>query len=84
MGKEKRLTFYDVSCKAHSVKTFDGKTYQLKGAVAIENNTGEIERTSQIYYMVRSVLDKNHNLIAKRKNVEDELVAIKKPRKIKN
>ncbi|MCP1285216.1 hypothetical protein BW897_29390 [Bacillus cereus] len=82
MEKESRLTFYDVSCKAHSVKTFDGKTYQLRGAVAIENKTGEIVKIAQVYYKVRSVVDKNNNLIAKRKNPEDELVAIRKPKKI--
>ncbi|EEM38646.1 hypothetical protein bthur0004_54300 [Bacillus thuringiensis serovar sotto str. T04001] len=65
-GKESRLTFYDVSCKAHSVKTFDGKTYQLRGAVAIENKTGEIVKIAQVYYKVRSVVDKNNNLIAKK------------------
>jgi hypothetical protein len=34
MGKEKRLTFYDIAAsQAHSVKTFDGKTYELKGTL---------------------------------------------------
>ena len=47
MGKEQRLTFYDIAAsQAHSVKTFDGKTYELKGTIAIENNTGSIEKCS--------------------------------------
>ncbi|MHB0803430.1 hypothetical protein PVK73_29330 [Bacillus thuringiensis] len=45
MGKEQRLAFYDISSSsAQSVKTFDGKVYQLKGAVAVEDTTGNIER----------------------------------------
>ena len=67
-GKRKRLTFYDIAAsQAHSVKTFDGKTYELKGTIAIENSTGSIEKVAQIYYQVRSVRDEHQNLIAKRK-----------------
>ncbi|MCQ6367086.1 hypothetical protein, partial [Bacillus cereus] len=58
------------------------KTYQLRGAVAIENKTGEIVKIGHVYYKVRSVVDKNNILIAKRKNPEDELVVIRKPKKI--
>ncbi|PFZ03377.1 hypothetical protein COL60_25820 [Bacillus pseudomycoides] len=77
MGKEQRLTFYDLAASnAHSVKTFDGKTYDLKGAIAIENGTGSIEKVAQIYYQVRSVRDEHKNLIAKRKNKQAELVAV--------
>lgn len=78
MGKEQRLTFYDIAAsQAHSVKTFDGKTYELKGAIAIENGTGSIEKVAQIYYRVRSVRDEHQNLIAKRKHKQAELVAVK-------
>ncbi|PEC64513.1 hypothetical protein [Bacillus toyonensis] len=78
MGKEKRLTFYDIAAsQAHSLKTFDGKTYELKGTIAIENSTGSIEKVAQIYYQVRSVRDEHQNLIAKRKNKHAELVAVK-------
>jgi hypothetical protein len=54
-----------------------GKTYELKGAVAIENKTGEIQNLAQIYYQVRSIVDSKKNLIAKRKNQDSELVAVK-------
>jgi hypothetical protein len=78
MGKEQRLTFYDIAASqaSHSVKTFDGKTYELKGAIAIENSTGSIEKVAQIYYQVRSVRDEHQNLIAKRKHKQAELVAV--------
>ncbi|PDZ10836.1 hypothetical protein CON70_14770 [Bacillus pseudomycoides] len=77
MGKEQRLTFYDIAASnAHSVKTFDGKTYHLKGAIAIENGTGNIEKVAQIYYQVRSVRDEHKNLIAKRKHKQAELVVV--------
>ncbi|MFB5563083.1 MULTISPECIES: hypothetical protein [Bacillus cereus group] len=79
MKSEKRIPFYEIASikKAHSLKTFDGKTYELKGAVAIENKTGEIQNLAQIYYQVRSIVDSKKNLIAKRKNQDSELVAVK-------
>ncbi|MDR4987081.1 hypothetical protein CN491_26015 [Bacillus cereus] len=78
MGKEQRLTFYDIAAsQAHSIKTFDGKTYELKGSMAIESTTGNIEKVAQIYYQVRSVRDEHQNLIAKRKHKQAELVAVK-------
>ncbi|MEK0224350.1 hypothetical protein EKA14_25010 [Bacillus mycoides] len=78
MGKEQRLTFYDIAAsQARSIKTFDGKTYELKGSMAIENTTGNIEKVAQIYYQVRSVRDEHQNLIAKRKHKQAELVAVK-------
>jgi hypothetical protein len=78
MKSEKRIPYYEIaSKKAHSLKTFDGKTYELKGAVAIENKTGEIQNLAQIYYQVRSIVDSKKNLIAKRKNQDSELVAVK-------
>jgi hypothetical protein len=81
MKSEKRIPYYEIASKkkAHSLKTFDGKkkTYELKGAVAIENKTGEIQNLAQIYYQVRSIVDSKKNLIAKRKNQDSELVAVK-------
>ncbi|MGG0256425.1 hypothetical protein ABEY61_27860 [Bacillus toyonensis] len=78
MGKEHRLTFYDIAAlQARSVKTFDGKTYDLKGTIAIESSTGSIEKVAQIYYQIRSVRGEHQNLIAKRKNKHAELVALK-------
>lgn len=81
MGKEQRLAFYDISSCAQSVKTFDGKVYQLKGAVAVESTTGHIERVAEIYYRVRSVMDEKRNIIAKRRNHNDELTTVCKRRK---
>jgi hypothetical protein len=79
MKSEKRIPYYEIASikKKHSLKTFDGKTYELKGAVAIENKTGEIQNLAQIYYQVRSIVDSKKNLIAKRKNQDSELVAVK-------
>lgn len=83
MGEEKkRLSYFDIaSSAAESVKTFDGKTYSLKGALAVEKQTGEIKRVAEIYYRVRSVRDEKHNIIAKRKQEDGELVAIPKTKK---
>lgn len=82
MGKEQRLAFYDISSsRAQSVKTFDGKVYQLKGAVAVEHTTGNIERVAEIYYRVRSVMDEKQKVIAKRRNQDDELTTVCQRRK---
>ncbi|MGG3801901.1 hypothetical protein ABET39_22900 [Metabacillus fastidiosus] len=74
MEKGKRLPVYALSSSiGNSVKTFDGKMYLLKGAIAVESNTGEIKRVADIYYRVRSIVDEKHNVVAKRKHEHDEL-----------
>lgn len=79
MGKEKRIAYYDISSScAKSLKTFEGKTYILKGALAIESETGEIERVAKLYYRIRSVVNEKGAIIAKRKTIGDELVLVKK------
>lgn len=78
MGKEKRLAYYDISSSsAKGLKTFEGKTYELKGALAVERETGKIERVAEIYYRVRSVVNEKGIIIAKRKTIEDELISVK-------
>jgi hypothetical protein len=85
MGEAKRLSYYDIPpSNAQSVKTFDGKTYKLRGAVAIENKTGNIERIAEIYYRIRSVVDESQKIIAKRKTQEDELTVVYRKRKTMN
>ncbi|KMY52552.1 hypothetical protein AC623_20670 [Bacillus sp. FJAT-27231] len=85
MKEEKRLSFYEISSlPAKSLKTFDGKMYMLKGAIAVEPSTGEIERVADIYYRVRSVIDEERNVIAKRKNRDDELVEVIHSQKVKH
>jgi len=78
MGDKKRFAFYDISSSnAKSVRTFDKKVYNLKGTVAIEARTGNVEKVADIYYRVRSVMDTKHKVIAKRKNEDDELQTIR-------
>lgn len=76
-----RLSLYQLP-NADSIKTFDGKTYELKGFLGIEVTSGEVQHVSDLYYRTRSVV-KDKKLVAKRKNVEDELkkVAGKKVKK---
>ena len=66
-----RLSLYQLP-NADSIKTFDGKTYELKGFLGIEVTSGEVQHVSDLYYRTRSVV-KDKKLVAKRKNVEDEL-----------
>lgn len=82
MGEVKRLAYYDISSSnAQSVKTFDGKTYKLRGAVAVDNKTGNIERVAEIYYRIRSVIDESQKVIAKRRTKDDELKVVYRKKK---
>lgn len=64
---------------ADSVRTFDGKTYQLHGRIAIEQESKETQEISQIYYRIRTVVDENQ-VIAKRKHPNDELIHVSRRR----
>jgi hypothetical protein len=69
---KKHLAFYDIAATAATVKTFDGRTYKVKGVVVIDDETGTPELLSKVYYRVRSVRKKNRT-IAKRRNENDKL-----------
>lgn len=64
---------------ADSVRTFDGKTYQLHGRIAIECDSQETQEISQIYYRIRTVVG-NNQVIAKRKHPTDELIHVSRKR----
>ncbi|MGG1215885.1 hypothetical protein ABE236_00170 [Priestia endophytica] len=77
MKTAKRLAFYDIAAaRAQSAKTFDGKVYELQGAVAVEQDTGSIKRVADIYYDIRSVRDHNQRIMAKRRHKQEELKEI--------
>lgn len=77
MEAQKRLAFYDISdARAKSAKTFDGRTYSLKGGIAVDNGTGDIKSVADIYYDVRSVMDQSHTIVAKRRKREEELTEV--------
>lgn len=78
-----RFSLYDLPSKANSVKTFCGKTYEVKGFVGVETKTGEVKHITDLYYDVRSVVDDSSLLTAKRKNKDDELRKVKKKKRIK-
>lgn len=78
-----RFSLYELPDKAKSVKTFCGKTFQVKGFVGVETTTGEVRHITDLYYDVRSVVDDDYTLSAKRKNKNDELRKIKKKKKKK-
>lgn len=71
-----RLSLYELP-NCDSLKTFDGKTFTLKGFVGIETKTGEIEEVTQLYYRTKTVV-KNNLLTAKRKNENSELKKVTK------
>lgn len=72
--KMESLRLYELpSCD--SVKTFEGKTYELKGFMGVEKSSGEVEHVSELYYRTRTVVT-NNCVVAKRKNENDELQKI--------
>lgn len=79
----KRFSLYDLPKEAESVKTFCGKTYKVKGFLGVETTTGELKHITDLYYDVRSIIDDEKKLTAKRKNKQDELVRVKRKKKVK-
>ncbi|WP_298830091.1 helix-turn-helix transcriptional regulator [uncultured Planococcus sp.] len=76
-----RFYLYDLA-SASSLRTFEGKTYELKGAVGVEKESGEVRHITDLYYRTRSVIS-DKRLLAKRKNAEDELQKVKGIKKVK-
>ncbi|OGX77808.1 hypothetical protein A6395_15380 [Exiguobacterium sp. SH31] len=68
--------------QADSVRTFDGKTYELHGFLGIERESGEAVQLTQLYYRIRTVVSDSH-VLAKRKNPDDELVHVKKRKNVR-
>lgn len=68
--------------QADSVRTFDGKTYELHGFIGIEKASGEAVQLTQLYYRIRTVVCDAH-VLAKRKNPDDELIHVKKRKRVR-
>lgn len=64
---------------ADSIRTFDGKTYQLHGRIAIEQESNETQEIAQLYYRIRTVVGEDR-VIAKRKHPDDELIHVSRCR----
>lgn len=78
---KERFCLYELS-SASSLKTFEGKTYELKGYVGVEQETGEVRHISDLYYRTRSVVSEKQ-LLAKRKTPDDELMKVRGVKKVK-
>jgi transcriptional regulator with XRE-family HTH domain len=76
-----RMSLYELPTN-DSIRTFEGRTYELKGFLGVEKDSGEVEQVTNLYYRARTVV-KNNQVTAKRKNESDELKKIK-PKKIKS
>ncbi|MYL43975.1 hypothetical protein [Virgibacillus salexigens] len=76
--RKRRLSHVDLSYKAKSVKTFDNEVYELKGSIAVNTDNGEIQKVADIYYRVRTAVNSQKHVIAKRKNTNDELQTYRK------
>jgi transcriptional regulator with XRE-family HTH domain len=76
-----RFCLYDLA-SASSLKTFEGKTYELRGSVGIEKETGDVRHISDLYYRTRSVVS-DKRLLAKRKSANDELLRVRGIKKVK-
>lgn len=70
-----RMSLYELP-GADTIKTFEGKTYELKGFIGVEVDSGEIERVTDLYYRTRTVVT-NDRVMAKRKKPNDELMKVK-------
>lgn len=77
---KERFSLYELPT-ASSIKTFEGKTYDLKGFVGIETKTGEVKHITDLYYRAKTVVSES-KLLAKRKKENQELLKLKSERKI--
>lgn len=75
-SNRRHFAFYDISSQAYSIKTFEGKRFDVHGLWAVDND-GMVEKLSAIYYRIRTVKDKQFRTIAKRKNPESALKKVK-------
>ncbi len=71
-GVKERFSLYDLP-KATSLRTFDGETYELKGFIGIEKESGEVKHITDLYYRTRTVVS-DSKVLAKRKGEDSELV----------
>lgn len=78
---KEKFSLYELPT-ASSVKTFDGKIYELKGFVGVERETGEIKHITDLYYRTRTVVA-DSKILAKRKKQDEDLVKVKREKKIK-
>ena len=74
----KRLSYIELANKACSVKTFKNEVYKLKGSLAVNQDNGNIEKIADIYYRVRTALNDDDVVVAKRKQSEEELKTVNK------
>jgi transcriptional regulator with XRE-family HTH domain len=80
LGKEK-FGLYDLPT-ADSVRTFEGKTYNLVGFIGIECDTGDTQHVTDLYYRTRTVVA-DSRVLAKRKNINEDLIRVKKGKRVK-
>ncbi|MFS0788852.1 hypothetical protein ABC345_21040 [Shouchella sp. 1P09AA] len=70
---KRRVDHVELAYRAYSIRTFDNRFYVLKGTYAIDEENGDVTKVADLYYRVRSAQNRDHKLIAKRKNRSDEL-----------
>lgn len=80
-GVKERFSLYDLP-KATSLRTFEGETYELKGFIGIEKESGEVRHITDLYYRTRTVVS-DSKVLAKRKGENSELIKTKVRKKVK-
>lgn len=80
-GVKERFSLYELP-KAESIKTFDGKTYELKGFIGVEQGSGEVKHITDLYYRTKTVVS-DSKVLAKRKGKDSELVKVAIKKKLK-
>lgn len=80
-GVKERFSLYDLP-KATSLRTFEGETYELKGFIGIEKESGEVRHITDLYYRTRTVVS-DSKVLAKRKGGNSELIKTKVRKKVK-
>lgn len=76
--RQTRVSLIDLAGieKGLIIETFEKTIYRKSGLNVVDLSSNKILPLSRIYYQIRNVRDKNGMMIAKRKNVKQELVLI--------
>lgn len=79
---KERFGLYDLP-KANSVRTFEGKTYDLIGSVGVEKESGEIRHVTDLYYRAKTVVS-DSKILARRKTIDEELLLVSEEKRKKS
>lgn len=74
----KKVPYYEIPIIADkgTIRTFKKRIYSINGMIVKDIKTGNLYKISEIYYDIRTIKTRKGQVIAKRKNPNDELMRL--------